>query len=36
MKNYRAILVEDERLPRLSLPQTLETSHPDIEVVACR
>ena len=35
MKNYRAIIVEDERLPRLSLLQKLETYHPDIEVVAC-
>ena len=33
MKNYRAIIVEDERLPRLSLLQKLETYHPDIEVV---
>lgn len=35
MKNYRAIIVEDERLPRLALLQKLETYHPDIEVVAC-
>ena len=35
MKNYRAIIVEDERLPRLSLLQRLETYHPDIEVVEC-
>ena len=35
MKNYRAIIVEDERLPRLSLLQKLETYHPDIEVVEC-
>ena len=35
MKNFRAIIVEDERLPRLSLLQKLETYHPDIEVVAC-
>ncbi len=35
MKNYRAIIVEDERLPRLSLLQKLETYHPDIEVVDC-
>lgn len=35
MKNYRAIIVEDEQLPRLSLLQKLETYHPDIEVVDC-
>lgn len=35
MKNYRAIIVEDERLPRLSLLQKQETYHPDIEVVDC-
>lgn len=35
MKNYRAIIVEDERLPRLSLLQKLETYHTDIEVVEC-
>lgn len=35
MKKYRAIIVEDERLPRLSLLQKLETNHPDIEVVDC-
>lgn len=35
MKKYRAIIVEDERLPRLSLLQKLETYHPDIEVVEC-
>ena len=35
MKSYRAIIVEDERLPRLSLLQKLETYHPDIEVVEC-
>lgn len=35
MKNYRAIIVEDERLPRLSLIRKLETYHPDIEIVAC-
>lgn len=35
MKNYRAIIVEDERLPRLSLLQKLDTYHPDIEVVEC-
>ena len=35
MKNFRAIIVEDERLPRLSLLQKLETYHPDIEVVDC-
>ena len=35
MKNYRAIIVEDERLPRLSLLQKLGTYHPDIEVVEC-
>lgn len=35
MKNFRAIIVEDERLPRLSLLQKLKTYHPDIEVVDC-
>ena len=35
MKNYRAIIVEDERLPRLSLIRKLETYHPDIEIVDC-
>lgn len=35
MKHYRAIIVEDERLPRLSLLQKLETYHPGIEVAAC-
>ena len=35
MKTFRAIIVEDERLPRLSLLQKLETYHPDIEVVDC-
>lgn len=35
MKNYRTIIVEDERLPRLSLIRKLETYHPDIEIVAC-
>lgn len=33
MKTYKAIVVEDERLPRLSLIQKLETYHPDITVV---
>ncbi len=35
MKNYRAIIVEDEQLPRLSLLRKLNTYHPDIEVVEC-
>ena len=35
MKKYRAIIVEDERLPRLSLIRKLETYHPDIEIVDC-
>lgn len=35
MKTFRAIIVEDERLPRLSLLQKLETYHPGIEVVDC-
>ena len=35
MKHFRAIIVEDERLPRLSLLRKLETYHPDIEVVDC-
>lgn len=35
MKNYRAIIVEDELLPRLSLLQKLETYYPYIEVVDC-
>lgn len=32
MKRYKAIIVEDERLPRLSLIQKLETYHPDIDI----
>lgn len=35
MGNYRAVIVEDERLPRLSLLQKLSMYHPDIEVVDC-
>lgn len=35
MKNYRAIIVEDERLPRLSLMRKLEDFHPDIDIVEC-
>ena len=35
MGNYRAVIVEDERLPRLSLLQKLNMYHPDIEVVDC-
>ena len=35
MKNYRAIIVEDERLPRLSLIRKLEDYHPDIDIVEC-
>ena len=33
MKNYRAIIVEDERLPRLSLIRKLEDYHPEISIV---
>lgn len=32
MKKYRVIIVEDERLPRLSLIQKLETYHPELEI----
>ena len=35
MKKYRAIIVEDERLPRLSLIRKLEDYHPDIDIVEC-
>lgn len=35
MKKYRAIIVEDERLPRLSLIRKLEDYHPDINIVEC-
>lgn len=33
MKKYRAIIVEDERLPRLSLIRKLEDYHPEISIV---
>lgn len=35
MSKYRAIIVEDEKLTRLSLMQKLEKDHPDIEIVDC-
>ena len=35
MKNYRAIIVEDERLPRLSLIKKLKDYHPDIDIIEC-
>jgi DNA-binding LytR/AlgR family response regulator len=33
IKKYRAVIVEDERLPMLSLIQKINEYHPDIEVV---
>lgn len=35
MKTYTAIIVEDERLPRLSLKQKIETYHTDVRVIDC-